>query len=120
MKLIFIIFLVLSLSSCWQQPLGKNCGLRCQIGVMVTESFAFRENKNCRQHALLVLRLTLVTYANTHLPKIFYSIISEFQCVTTVKQILSFQFCLHTVYLPALVFKRESLCSWQHLDLQIL
>ena len=61
MKLIFTIYLVLSLSSCWQQPLGKTYGLRCQIGVVVSNSFAFRENKNCRQHALLVLRLNLVT-----------------------------------------------------------
>ena len=41
---------------------------------------------------------------NTHLPRIFYSNISESQSINTVKQI--FQFCLHAVYLLALVFKR--------------
>ena len=41
---------------------------------------------------------------NTHLPRIFYSNISESQSINTVKQI--FQFCLHTAYLLALVFKR--------------
>ena len=40
---------------------GKNQRPLCQIGVMVSDSFAFRETKNCRQHALLVLWLTLVT-----------------------------------------------------------
>ena len=56
--------------------------------------------------------------ANTHLSKIFYCNISESQSITIIKQI--FQFCLHAVYLLALVFKRGSLCNWQHLDLQIL
>ena len=61
MKLIFAICLVLSLSSLWQQPLRKTYGLQCQIGVMVSDSFAFRETKNCRQHVLLVLWLALLT-----------------------------------------------------------
>ena len=56
--------------------------------------------------------------ANTHLSKIFHFNISESQSITTVKQI--FHFCLHAVYLVALLFKRASLSNWQHLDLQIL
>ena len=56
--------------------------------------------------------------ANTHLRKIFYSNISESRSITTVIQI--FQFCLHAVFLLALVFKRASVCNWQHLHLQIL
>ena len=61
MKLNFTIGLVLSLSSWWQQPLGKIYGLWCQNGVMVCDPFAFKKTKSCRQHAQLVLRLTLVT-----------------------------------------------------------
>ena len=61
MKLIFAICSVLSLSSLWQQHLGKTYGLRYQIGVTVSDSFAFGETKNSRQYGLLVLRLTLVT-----------------------------------------------------------
>ena len=60
MKLNFAIFLVLSLSSWWQQPLAKTYDLRCQNRVMVSDSFLFKKSKSCRQHALLVLRLTLV------------------------------------------------------------
>ena len=61
MKLNFTICSVLSLSSWWQQLLGKTYGLQCQNGLMVSDLFAFRKTKSCRQHALLVLRLTLVT-----------------------------------------------------------
>ena len=60
MKLNFATCLVLSLSSWRQQPLGKTYGLWCQDGVMVSDSFASRKPKKFR-HAVLVLRLTLVT-----------------------------------------------------------
>ena len=43
--------------------------------------------------------------------------ISDIQNITRVKQI--WQICLHDIYLLALVFKRESLCNWQHLDIQV-
>ena len=56
MKLFLKIFSVLSQSSWWQQSFRKTYSLRCQIGVMISDSFAFRETKNCRQHPLLVLR----------------------------------------------------------------
>ena len=56
---------VLSLSSWWQQHLGKNYGLQCQNGFMVSTLFAFRKTKSCRQHALLVLRLKLVKLHET-------------------------------------------------------
>ena len=49
------ICLVPSLSSWWQQSLGKTYGLGCQNGVIVSESFAFRKTKSRRQHTLLVL-----------------------------------------------------------------
>ena len=62
MKLNFTICSVLSLSSWWQQLLGKTYGLQCQNGLMVSDLFAFRKTKSCRQHALLVLGSTLVTY----------------------------------------------------------
>ena len=61
MKLNFVICSILSLSSWSQQPLRKTYGLRCQNGVMVSDSFAFRKTSSCRQHALLALRLALVT-----------------------------------------------------------
>ena len=61
MKFNFAICLVLWLSSWWQQPLGKNYGLRCQNGATVSDSFAFRKTENCKQDALLVMRLALVT-----------------------------------------------------------
>ena len=54
MKLNFAMFLVLFLSSWWQQTLGKTYGLRCQNGVLVSDSFAFTKTKSCKQHALLV------------------------------------------------------------------
>ena len=38
--------------------------------------------------------------------------ISESQSITSVQQI--FQFYFHAVYFLALVFKRASLCNWQH------
>ena len=60
MKLNLAVCSVLSLSPCWQQPLGKAYVLRCQNEVMVSDSFVFSKTKSCRQHALLVLRLTLV------------------------------------------------------------
>ena len=47
-----------------------------------------------------------------------YLNLKHIQSITTVKQI--FQFCLHAIYLLALVFKRASLCNWKHLDLRIL
>ena len=62
MTLNFVICSILSLTSWWQQPLGKTYGLRCQNGVIVGDSFAFRKTKSFRQHALLVLRLALVNY----------------------------------------------------------
>ena len=40
--------------------------------------------------------------------------LKNIKSINTVKQI--FQFCLHAMYLLALVFK----CNWEHLDLQIL
>ena len=43
--------------------------------------------------------------------------LKHIQNITTVKQI--YQICLHDIYLLALVFKRESLCNWQHLDIQV-
>ena len=52
MKLNFAIYLVMSLSSWWKQPLGKSYGIQWQNGVMVQVSFGFRKTKNCRQHAL--------------------------------------------------------------------
>ena len=60
--------------------------------------------------------------ANTHLSEIFYFNIFEYsgkhiQSITSVKQI--FQFCLHAIFLLAVVFKRASLCNREHLDLQI-
>ena len=61
MKLNFTICSVLLLSSWWQQPLGKTYGLQYQNGLIVSDLFAFRKTKTCRQHALLVLRLTLTT-----------------------------------------------------------
>ena len=61
MKLNFAICSVLSLSSWWQQLLAKTCSLQYQNGLMVSDLFAFRKTKSCRQHALLVLRLALVT-----------------------------------------------------------
>ena len=39
MKLNLFICSVLLLSSWWQQPLGKTNDLRCQNGVMVSDSF---------------------------------------------------------------------------------
>ena len=60
MKLNLAISSVLSLSSWWQQALGKTYALRCQNGVMVSDSFVFSKTKSCRQHALLLLRLELV------------------------------------------------------------
>ena len=59
-KLNLAICSVLSLSSWWQQPLGKICGLQCQNGVTVCDSFVIRKNRSRRQHSLLVLRLRLV------------------------------------------------------------
>ena len=61
MKLNFTICSVLSLSSWWQQPLGKTYSLRYQNRLMVSDLFAFRKTKSCRQHALLMLRMALVT-----------------------------------------------------------
>ena len=61
MKLNFAICLALSLSSWWQQPLGKTYGLLCQNGVIASDCFASRNPKRFRQHAVLVLRLPLVT-----------------------------------------------------------
>ena len=61
MKLNFTICSVLSLSSWWQQLFGKTDDLQCKNGLMVSDLCAFRKTKSCRQHALLVLRLTLVT-----------------------------------------------------------
>ena len=61
MELDFTICSVLSVSSWWQQLMGKTHGLHCQNGLMVSDLFAFRKTKSCRQHALLVLRLMLVT-----------------------------------------------------------
>ena len=61
MKLNFAICLVLSLSSLQQHFFGKTYGLLFQNVVMISNSFAFRKTKSCRKHALLVLRLTLVT-----------------------------------------------------------
>ena len=60
MKLNLAICSVLSLSSWWQQPLGETYGLQCENKVMVSDSFVFKKTKSCRQHVLLVLRLTLV------------------------------------------------------------
>ena len=61
MKLNLAICSVPSLSSWWQQPLGKTYAIRCQNGVMVSDSFVFSKTKSCRQQdALLVLRLALV------------------------------------------------------------
>ena len=60
MKLNLAICSVLSLSSWWQQHLGKTCGLQCQNGVTVCDSFVIRKNRSRRQHSLLVLRLRLV------------------------------------------------------------
>ena len=48
------------MSSCYQQPLGKTYGLLCQNEVKVSDSFAFMKTKSCRQHSLLLLRLTLL------------------------------------------------------------
>ena len=56
--------------------------------------------------------------SNIHLSKIFYFNISESLSINTVKQIFHFYF--HVLYLLGLLFKRASLCNWQHLDLQIL
>ena len=42
--------------------------------------------------------------------------LKQIQNLTTVKQI--YQIFLHDIYLPALVFKRASLCNWQHQDRQ--
>ena len=54
-------------------------------------------------------------------PKYFIPIfmnLKHVQSTNTVKQI--FQLRLHFIYLLALLFKRASLCNWQHLDLEIL
>ena len=67
MKLNFTIWSVLSLSSWWQQLLGRIYGLQCQNGLMVTDLFAFRKTKSCRQQALLALRLPLATETQTSL-----------------------------------------------------
>ena len=56
MKRNFVVWSVPSLSSWWQQPLGKTYGLRCQNRVMVSDSFVFRKTKSCTQHSFLVLR----------------------------------------------------------------
>ena len=40
--------------------LEKNYSLRCQNGVMVSNSFVFRKSKSCGQLVLLVLRLTFI------------------------------------------------------------
>ena len=61
MKLNCNICSVLSLSSWWQQLLGKTYGLQFQNGLLVSDLFAFSKTKSCGQHALLLLRLTLVT-----------------------------------------------------------
>ena len=45
------------LSSWWQQLLGKTYGFRCQNGAMVSDSFAHRKTKSCRQHGLYILGL---------------------------------------------------------------
>ena len=56
----FPMFSVLSLSWwCWQ-TLGKTYGHRYQNGLLISNSFAFMKTKSCKQHALLVQRLTLV------------------------------------------------------------
>ena len=54
----FGISLRLALNSWWQQLLGKTYGLRYQNGAMVSDSFAYRKTKSCRQHDLFFLRTT--------------------------------------------------------------
>ena len=41
-------FLIILLSSSWQQILGKTYGLWCQNGVLVNDSFAFSKTKSCK------------------------------------------------------------------------
>ena len=56
----FLMFSVLSLSWwCWP-TLGETYGHRFQNGLLISNSFAFMKTKSCKQHALLVQRLTLV------------------------------------------------------------
>ena len=45
------------LSSWWQQLLEKIYDLWCQNGAMVSDSFANRKTKSCKQQGLGVLRL---------------------------------------------------------------
>ena len=64
MKLNFTICSVLSLSSWWQQLLRKTYALqRFPVAKWFNGQWpiCLRKTKSCRQHALLVLRLTLVT-----------------------------------------------------------
>ena len=43
----------LVLSSWWQQRLGKTYSLRYQNKAMISDFFAYRKTKTCRQHGLL-------------------------------------------------------------------
>ena len=62
MKPNFVICLALLFSSSWwEQHLGKSYDLRWQNGAMISDYFAFKKTKSCRQHALLELRLRLLT-----------------------------------------------------------
>ena len=45
MTLNFVICSILSLTSWWQQPLGKTYGLRCQNGVIVGDSFPLEKRR---------------------------------------------------------------------------
>ena len=44
-------------SSWWQRLLWKTYGLRYQNGTMVSDSFAYRKTKTCKQHGFYVLGL---------------------------------------------------------------
>ena len=57
-KTYFGISLRLALNSCCYQHLGKTNGIRYQNGAMVSDSFAHRKTKSCRQHDVFLLRLT--------------------------------------------------------------
>lgn len=53
-KINFNISLALTLSSGWQQLMGKNYSLLCVNGVMLSNFFVVRNTKNCRQHAFFM------------------------------------------------------------------
>ena len=61
MKLNFDICIIHCSANGGTNPWEKSYGLQRQIGVMISDSFGFKKTKCCRQHAVLVLRLMLLS-----------------------------------------------------------